>query len=335
MSVITKQDTNGVKTLLQVGELGYDNYPAGGDAGRVWVGTGSENLAIAKKVEVEVVETSVIDHINDTGNPHGVTKAQVGLGSVDNTSDIDKPVSTATQDALDLKANAEDAVLTGIPVAPTAAVGTNTTQLATTEYVKAELVSETYSKAQLDAGQLDNRYYTETELLNGALDSRYYTESELDAGQLDSRYYTQTQVDTMLEAQNDASEINVTPSGNLVSTNVQDALVELQLDVDDRYTKSEADVLLAGKVDDSEIASVNLLRADKYLAAQNIANMIYTNGDLTKIRYKVDSDTDYETLSYTNGNLATIEHYISTVLKGTTTLSYGAGNLVSAVFVEA
>lgn len=335
MSVITKQDTNGVKTLLQVGELGYDNYPAGGDEGRVWVGTGTSNIAQAKKSEVIAVDLKADTHIARDDNPHGVTKAQVGLGSVDNTSDIDKPVSTATQDALDLKANAEDAVLTGIPVAPTAAVGTNTTQLATTEYVKAELVSETYSKAQLDAGQLDNRYYTETELLNGALDSRYYTESELDAGQLDSRYYTQTQVDTMLEAQNDASEINVTPSGNLVSTNVQDALVELQLDVDDRYTKSEADVLLAGKVDDSEIASVNLLRADKYLAAQNIANMIYTNGDLTKIRYKVDSDTDYETLSYTNGNLATIEHYISTVLKGTTTLSYGAGNLVSAVFVEA
>jgi hypothetical protein len=34
-------------------------------------------------------------HIADTGNPHAVTKAQVGLASVDNTSDINKPVSTA------------------------------------------------------------------------------------------------------------------------------------------------------------------------------------------------------------------------------------------------
>jgi hypothetical protein len=30
-------------------------------------------------------------HIDDGENPHGVTKAQVGLGSVDNTSDMDKP----------------------------------------------------------------------------------------------------------------------------------------------------------------------------------------------------------------------------------------------------
>ena len=38
-----------------------------------------------------------------TGNPHNVTAADVGLGSVDNTSDADKPISTATQAALDLK----------------------------------------------------------------------------------------------------------------------------------------------------------------------------------------------------------------------------------------
>lgn len=34
-------------------------------------------------------------HTSDTANPHGVTKSQVGLGSVDNTSDASKPVSTA------------------------------------------------------------------------------------------------------------------------------------------------------------------------------------------------------------------------------------------------
>ena len=44
-------------------------------------------------------------HKASTSNPHGVTKTQVGLGSVDNTSDANKPVSTATQTALNLKAN--------------------------------------------------------------------------------------------------------------------------------------------------------------------------------------------------------------------------------------
>ena len=45
-------------------------------------------------------------HTNNTTNPHGVTKAQIGLGNVDNTSDLAKPVSTAVQTALDGKASA-------------------------------------------------------------------------------------------------------------------------------------------------------------------------------------------------------------------------------------
>lgn len=37
-----------------------------------------------------------------------ITKANVGLGNVDNTSDLNKPISTATQSALDAKANTSD-----------------------------------------------------------------------------------------------------------------------------------------------------------------------------------------------------------------------------------
>ena len=43
-------------------------------------------------------------HASNTDNPHGVTKAQLGLGNVDNTSDADKPISTAVQTALNGKA---------------------------------------------------------------------------------------------------------------------------------------------------------------------------------------------------------------------------------------
>lgn len=43
-----------------------------------------------------------------TGTVSGITKGMVGLGNVDNTSDADKPISTATQTALNLKANSAD-----------------------------------------------------------------------------------------------------------------------------------------------------------------------------------------------------------------------------------
>ncbi len=47
--------------------------------------------------------SDVAAHIRNTENPHAVTKAQIGLGNVDNTSDADKPVSTAVQNALNGK----------------------------------------------------------------------------------------------------------------------------------------------------------------------------------------------------------------------------------------
>ena len=48
-------------------------------------------------------ENSFIEHTRDHTNPHLVTKSQVGLGNVDNTSDANKPISTATQTALNGK----------------------------------------------------------------------------------------------------------------------------------------------------------------------------------------------------------------------------------------
>ena len=47
------------------------------------------------------LKTDINNHVNDKENPHRVTKDQIGLGNVDNVSDLDKPVSIATQKAID------------------------------------------------------------------------------------------------------------------------------------------------------------------------------------------------------------------------------------------
>lgn len=47
-------------------------------------------------------------HSARTDNPHNVTAEQIGLGNCDNTSDANKPISTATQTALDKKADLGD-----------------------------------------------------------------------------------------------------------------------------------------------------------------------------------------------------------------------------------
>ena len=57
---INKHDTNGTKPLLGKGELGYDDYTVGGDSGRIAVGTGAENIYIAKKEEVDQVANDAL-----------------------------------------------------------------------------------------------------------------------------------------------------------------------------------------------------------------------------------------------------------------------------------
>ena len=68
------------------------------------------------------------------------------LNNVDNTSDANKPVSTATQTALNLKAPLASPALTGVPTAPTAPTGTSSTQLATTAFVNAEIANDAPTK---------------------------------------------------------------------------------------------------------------------------------------------------------------------------------------------
>lgn len=53
----------------------------------------------------EPKNSNIQAHIIDTANPHNVTASQVGLSEVDNTADVDKPISSATQTALDDKAD--------------------------------------------------------------------------------------------------------------------------------------------------------------------------------------------------------------------------------------
>lgn len=49
----------------------------------------------------ESISNSLQNHISDEANPHNITKEQLELGNVDNTSDMDKPVSIAQQNSLD------------------------------------------------------------------------------------------------------------------------------------------------------------------------------------------------------------------------------------------
>jgi len=76
-------------------------------------------------------------HTSNTNNPHNTTKAQVGLGNADNTSDADKPISTATQTALNAKE-------------PTITAGT------TSQYYRGDKTFQTLDKAAVGLSNVDN-----------------------------------------------------------------------------------------------------------------------------------------------------------------------------------
>ena len=73
----------------------------------VWYVVTKENLASKSYVDLSSkgVKDKLDNHIADKANPHQVTKEQVGLGNVDNTADIDKPVSNAVNSAISTATN--------------------------------------------------------------------------------------------------------------------------------------------------------------------------------------------------------------------------------------
>ena len=128
--------------------------------------------------------------------------------------------------------------------------------------------------------------------------------------------------------------IGVTQSvGNSSTRIATTAFVNAEI-ANDTYSKSQINTALGLKVDNSEIASVNLFRADKYLASQNVSNMSYDgNGKLSKVQYNNSTDVDYEVLTYNvDGKLSNVAHYTTSTLRGNTVLSYSAGKLVSAIY---
>ena len=72
------------------------------------------NTSISGKAEISSLSTyAPLNNPTFTGTISGITKTMVGLSNVDNTSDINKPISTLTTNALNLKANINNQEFTG------------------------------------------------------------------------------------------------------------------------------------------------------------------------------------------------------------------------------
>lgn len=88
---------------LQQGEIAI-NYAAGVETLST-KNSNDEVVTVLINGLMQTIGESLAMHEARNDNPHGVTKDQVGLGNVDNTADMDKPVSTLQQAELDKKLN--------------------------------------------------------------------------------------------------------------------------------------------------------------------------------------------------------------------------------------
>ena len=111
-------------------------FPGTGETGKIYVAIDTNKTYRWGGSSYVYITSGAVDSVAGRTGIITLTKSDVGLGNVDNTTDVGKPVSTAQQTALDLKANLDSPNLTGTPSAPTAVTSDNTTKLATTAFVK-------------------------------------------------------------------------------------------------------------------------------------------------------------------------------------------------------
>lgn len=120
-------------------------------------------------------EETIDNHIDDKNNPHEVTKDQVGLGNVDNTSDLNKPISTATQTALDgkqasLTQTQLDAVNSGANTTNIGQITTNANDISALQSGKADKATTLAGYGITDAytkTTADSTFVPQTRTVNG------------------------------------------------------------------------------------------------------------------------------------------------------------------------
>ena len=98
--VMTAQDKTNLDNTVQGLANEITNRTNAINALRTELKTYVDDLIADTGSDVTALEAKVNNHIANKSNPHTVTKAQVGLGNVNNTSDVDKLVSTAQAAAI-------------------------------------------------------------------------------------------------------------------------------------------------------------------------------------------------------------------------------------------
>lgn len=171
------------------------------------------------KAQVDLeIDTDVAAHANLTNNPHSVTKAQVGLGSVPNVDATDRANHTGTQLSSTISdfTTAVQAAETTTSLSLASNILTFTDENGIVTNIDLSLYLDDTNLARITSG-----------VLNPTTGVVTFTRDDSSTFTID--------MSSLLDDQN-ASEVPVTPTGNLASTDVQAALEEHQIGIDNINT---------------------------------------------------------------------------------------------------
>lgn len=200
---------------------------------------------------INAAKTEQNTHANNTSNPHSVTKAQVGLSEVDNTADLDKPVSTLQAQAIaDAKREAMDTATEAMTVAATVGVTAEAAkidaQTAQTTAGEAKTAAETAQTTASEAKTVAETAQTSADEAKTAIENgvRLNSDGKVLAGQIMSTKKNITATSYTIVAEDagkmlfveNASTVTITvPAGLAVETELEivrygDGAVNLQTD---------------------------------------------------------------------------------------------------------
>lgn len=262
-----------------------------------------------------------------TGTVSGVTKTHVGLSNVDNTSDANKPVSTATQAELDLKANLSGPTFTGTVSLP------STTSIGDVSATEIEHLNGVTSGIQ---SQIDSKLNLSGGTLTGALTLSGAPTSDLHAA-------TKLYVDGLAAGINFHQPVVAATSGNLdgIYNNGTNGF---------GATLTKASNGSIGTIDNATVAVGNriLLRAQTDPKENGIYTITALGSGSTpwQITRATDADNNpsgelltgdfcFVTSGATNGSKGFILNTTGTITIGTTEISYSQFNASEAVIAGA
>jgi hypothetical protein len=145
-TILDDTTAGGVRTTIGVDASGTVNYTlptnlAGDDVDIDTTPLSGATVISDLDINITTNTSGLVTDANGSVATRELTKSDLSLGNVDNTTDALKPVSTAGQTALNLKANIASPTFTGTPISTTPSANDSSTKIATTAYVQGELTA--------------------------------------------------------------------------------------------------------------------------------------------------------------------------------------------------